>query len=166
MTALPGSRRTALLRGWREVVWPVLAGVVVASGLLGVWQRTSLLAVVLMVAGLWVLFSVMLYGVASESGLRARPAARIGMISSVWTIALLGLVTALPVAGWFIGLAVGATSPAVADWSVPYLRRAAAELGRWRAPARVAPDQRDVDRAFEQIVTELHDDLHDDNDAA
>jgi hypothetical protein len=162
MTALPGSRRTALLRGWREVVWPVLAGVVVASGLLDVWQRTSLLAVVLMVVGLWVLFTVMLYGVASESGLRVRAAARIGLISSVWTIALLGLVTALPVAGWFIGLAVGATAPVVADWSAPYRRRAAAELRRWRTPSRVAPDQGEVDRAFERIVT----DLHDDNDAA
>jgi hypothetical protein len=158
MAALPAHPRKALLKAWRDAAWPVLAGTVAAVGLLGVWHLTSLLAVVLMVAGLWLLFAVTLYGVASESGMRAGAAVRIGLISSVSTIALLGLVALLPVAGWLLALSVGVTAPAVADRTAPYVRRAAAAVRRLRTTSSVDSDQGAVDRAFEQIVTDLDND--------
>jgi hypothetical protein len=160
MTALPTVRRTALRKAWRDVVWPALAGAVAAVGLLGVWHLTSVVAVVLMVAGLWVLFGVTLYGVASESGLGIAAAVRIGLISSVWTVALLGLVALLPVAGWLVALSVGVTAPAATDWAAPHVCRAMAAARRLPTTPRVDSDQGAVDRAFEQIVTEL------DNDSA
>jgi len=160
MAAQPTLRRTALRRAWRDGVWPVLAGAVAAVGLLGVWHLTSVLAVVLMVTGLWVLFSVTLYGVASESGLRGRAAVRIGLISSVSTIALLGLVEVLPFLGWILALLVGVTAPAVVDWAAPHVRRATTAVPRLLASSGVEPDQVTVDRAFERIVTDI------DNDSA
>jgi hypothetical protein len=159
MTALRASRRhTALLMAWRDAAWPVLAGAVAAVGLLDVWHLTSLLAVVLMVGGLWVLIAVTLYGVASESGLPAGTAVRVGLISSVWTVALLGLVTVFPVAGWIVALAIGATAPVVADWAAPHVRRAAAAVRRPPNTTRVDADQGAVDRAFQEIVTDLDND--------
>jgi hypothetical protein len=160
MAALPALRRTTLRKAWRDAAWPALAGAVAAVGLLGVWHLTSLVAVVLMVAGLWVLFGVTLYGVASESGLRPATAVRIGLLSSVGTVALLGLVAVLPVAGWIVALSVGVTAPAVADWAAPHMRRAVTSARRFLATPRVDSDQGAVDRTFEQIVTEL------DNDSA
>jgi hypothetical protein len=162
MAALPALRRTALVKAWRDAAWPVLAGAVAAAGLLGVWQLTSVLAVVLMIAGLWVLLGVTLYGVASESGLRAGAAVRIGLISAVSTVALLGLVTVLPVGGWIVALLVGTTAPAVIDWTAPHVRRAAAAVRRLQATSAVEPDQVAVDRAFERIVI----DIDNDNDTA
>jgi hypothetical protein len=157
MTAVPHPLRTAPLAAWRDVGWPVLAGAVAAVGLLGLWRLTSLLAVAAMVAGLWLLVAITVYGVASEAGLRASTAVRIGLAAAVWTVVMLGLVDLLPVAGWLVGLAVGVTSPRLADWTAPYLRRATAAARRKRALPGPS-DQGTVDRAFERIVTDLDND--------
>ncbi|HET6937768.1 MAG TPA: hypothetical protein VFI19_04155 [Nocardioides sp.] len=160
MAGLPTLRRTAARTVWRDAAWPALAGAVAAAGLLGVWHLTGLVAVVLMVAGLWVLFAVTLYGVVPDWGLRTAAAVRIGLLGSVWTVSLLGLVALLPVAGWLVALAVGVTAPAVTDWAAPRVHRAIAAARPSRTAPRVDSDQGAVDRAFEQIVTEL------DNDSA
>src|SRR5262249_28024918 len=156
MTAVPPRRRTAALaRAWRAT-WPVVAGVVAAVGLLGTWRLTSLLAVVFMIAGLWVFVAVVLYGVASESGLGIGSGVRIGLVASVSTIVLLGLVDVFPAAGWFVALAVGVTSPALADWAAPYVSRGMAALQlRTFDPES---DQGAVDRAFDQIVADIDND--------
>ena len=159
MSAALRPRRTAgLAMAWRAT-WPVLAGAATAGGLLGAWHLTSLLIVLAMVAGLWLFFAVTLYGVASESGLRAGTAVRIGLLGSVSTVALLGLVDLFPVAGWIVALSVGVTAPAVADLAAPHARRAAAATG-WLRASRVSGDQEAVDTAFEQIISDI------DNDAA
>jgi hypothetical protein len=159
MTAGPGLRRTALLAVWRGAVWPVLAGTVTAIGLLGAWHLTGLLAVVLMVGGLWLLFAVTLYGVASESGLEPGAAARIGLQGAVAVVVLLGLADVFPRAGWVVALAVGVTAPAVADWTAPHLHRAAATAARrLQTLSSVDPDQDEVDKAFEEIVADLGND--------
>jgi hypothetical protein len=159
MTAVLRPRRTGgLATAWRAA-WPVLAGAVTAVGLLGAWHLTSLLAVVAMVAGLWLFCALTLYGVGSESGLRAGTAVRIGLIGSMSTVALLGLVDLFPVAGWIVALSVGVSAPAVADLAASHVRRAAAATG-WLRASRGSADQDAVDKAFEQIVSDI------DNDAA
>jgi hypothetical protein len=157
MTGAPQPRRTtAPARAWRHA-WPVLAGAVLAVGLVGTWRLTSLLAVVAMAAGLWLFLAVMLYGVGSESGLRLRTAVRVGLVASVWTLTLLGLVGLFPVAGWLVAIAVGVSSPALTDWAGPHLARATDAVGRSMArPAQ--PDRDAVDRAFGEIVADIEND--------
>jgi hypothetical protein len=157
MTAALRPRRTAgLATAWRAA-WPVLAGAVTAVGLVGTWHVTGLLAVALIVVGLWLFLGITLYGVASEVGLRTGSAVRIALIASVSTVALLGLVDLFPVGGWIVALFVAATAPAAADLAASHVGRAR-EAARSSPGSRVAADQGAVDKAFAQIVSDLDDD--------
>jgi|SRR4051794_10160039 hypothetical protein len=142
---------------WHRRGWPVLAGATTAVGLVDISRLIGLPAVALLVAGLGSFFSVVLYGAASESGLRFRTAVRVGLVGAVSILALLGLTELFPAGGWFIALAVGVTSPALAHHAGPHVRRALGTFRR-RTSTGPAPDQATVDRAFEAIVAQLETD--------
>jgi hypothetical protein len=116
-------------------------------------------AVGLVAAFLWMLFSITLFGVASESGMRAAAAVRIGLVGSLSTVALLGLVQLLPIAGWIAALAVGLTCPPLLDRLSAHMRRATIAVGRCRSRTPRAHDQAAVDRVFTQIVADLDRDV-------
>ena len=139
---------------WHRRCWPVLAGATTAVGLLDVCGLIGLPAVALLVAGLGSFFALVLYGAASESGLRLRTAARVGLVAAVSIMALLGLTELFPAGGWFIALVVGATSPALARHLGPHLRRGLGTIGR-STSTESAPDQAAVDREFDAIVAQL-----------
>lgn len=145
-------------RAWRDVAWPVLTGVTGAVGFLGFWQLTGPVPLAPIVLGLWLFFGVMLYGVASESGMRVGTAVRIGLWSSVATVALVGLLELLPLVGWISALVIAITSPPVTDWVTPRTRRVRALVRRRGAASRVDPEQAAVDRMFEEIVADLNED--------
>lgn len=158
MTTTQTRRRTAFATAtatWQDLAWPVLSGAATAVGVLSLWHLIGPLGIVLIVLGLWLLIGMTLYGVASESGMSVDTAVRIGLWGSVATVAMLGLVTLLPAAGWFVALAIAVTSPAVTDWFGPRLRRATDVLRRRRPTYRPDPGQAAVDRAFEEIVADL-----------
>jgi hypothetical protein len=142
---------------WCERCWPVLAGVAAAAGLLDLVQLLGLRAVALLVVGLWSFFAVVLYGAGSEAGLRPRTAVRVGLVATVSILALLGLTELFPAGGWFVALAVGATSPALAHHVGPHVRQGLQVLGR-RTSTRSDPDQAAVDRAFDTIIAQLEKD--------
>jgi 4-amino-4-deoxy-L-arabinose transferase-like glycosyltransferase len=139
---------------WCRCCWPVLAGATAAVGLLDVSALIGLPAVALLVAGLGAFFALVLYGTASESGLRLGAAARIGLVAAVSILALLGLTELFPAGGWFIALFVGATSPALARHLRPHVRRGLDLIGRGESTG-TAPDQARVDREFAAIVAQL-----------
>lgn len=141
-----------MVRAWTDTVWPVVAGVVAAVGLVEVGRLVGPLAVLLIVVGLWLFIATVTYGAASESGLRLRAASRIGLLSSVSVVALLGITNLAPAAGWFVALGVGVTSPALLDRLAPQLR----SVTRWtsrRSPSS-PPDQAAIDQTFQEIVSD------------
>jgi hypothetical protein len=142
---------------WYRRCWPVLAGATTAVGLVDMSRLIGLPAVALLVAGLWAFFAVVLYGAASESGLRFRTAVRVGLVAAVSILALLGLTELLPAGGWFVALAVGVTSPALAHHAGPRVRRGLRAM-RGRTSTGPARDQAMVDRAFDAIVAQLEKD--------
>jgi hypothetical protein len=142
---------------WCRRCWPVLAGAAAAVGLLDVSALIGLPAVALLVAGLAAFFALVLYGAASESGLRLGAAVRIGLVAAVSILAVLGLTELFPAGGWFIALVVGATSPALVRHLRPHVRRGLDLIGR-RESTGTAADQAMVDREFAAIVAQLEKD--------
>lgn len=132
-----------------------MAGTVAAVGFVQMGRLFGPLTVVPVVVGLWLFIATVIYGVASESGLGLRAAPRIGVLSSVSVVALLGVTDLLPAAGWFVALGVGVTSPAVVDRLAPQLRRLA---GRRDRPS-TSFDRAAVDQAFEEIVSDWKRDI-------
>jgi hypothetical protein len=75
----------------------------------------------------------------------------------VVVLSLVGVFAVLPAAGWFVAVAVGASSPPVTSRVAWALRRTQAR--RRRPPgADRAVDQAAVDRAFAEITARFTDD--------
>ena len=133
---------------WSDRVWPVLAGAVTAVGLVGAGSTYGPVGLVLVVTGLWCFLALMVYGVLSESGLSPQRAVRASLVATIVLVDLIGLLLLFPLAGWAIAALMGVTCPPVASRATRLVRRARARR----------TGQTTVDRAFEQIVTELRED--------
>lgn len=139
-----------------------MTGVVTAVGVLAVWRAYGVLGTVLTYLGFWFLVSVTLVGVLSDSGLSWRRATRVGRVGSLVTLVLIGLLLLFPVGGWLAVAVCAASSPWAVGRVLPVLRRHRRRLHRRRAtvPAPLhatsgTPGQAAVDRAFEEIVSDL-----------
>ena len=148
-----GTLRPANL--WSDRLWPLLAGVLTAVGVIGTHATYGALGLVLLPAVLWLLVSLMVWGAFSDSGVDTARALRYGVLSAHSFVTAIGVLILFPVAGWAAVALWGLTSPPVTE-----------RLGRRRAarslvgtPATVTVprgEQARVDRAFSDIVRGFH----------
>jgi hypothetical protein len=150
-------RSAGSARLWSDTLWPVVAGVVTAAGVIGNLRTNGLLGLVLLAGGMWLLVSLMVWGAFSDSGLTAVEAARWGVLAAHVIVSAIGVLMLLPVAGWLLLAVWGLSSPPVTAW---FGRRRDRRRGirRAEAPPRRRGDQAVVDRTFEQIVRGFQED--------
>jgi hypothetical protein len=149
-------------RLWSDVFWPTLAGCVTATGVMGAAALWGIVGLALITAGLWLFMSIMVFGVASESGMRPVRATRLGLVITCVVIALCGLTELFPLGGWIAAAALAVTSPMVTDRIARHGRDA-----RTRQPqAAPAADQAAVDREFARMVAQLGKDLSSGSDGS
>jgi hypothetical protein len=139
---------------WTRRVWPLLAGALVAVGLCGAAVMQGVLLTALTVVLFFGLVSICVHVTFSDDGMTPLRALRIGALSSLAMVVLLGLGLLDAQIGWSAAGAVALTSP-------PVLGRAAA----WRKERRSrhqpphldvdALDDAEVARRFEAIVASL-----------
>lgn len=152
----PRHRVDRLAGLWADTAWPVLAGALTATGLIGAWRAYGLIAAVLIFIGLWAFAATLTYGICSESGISPERTVRLSFAGTLLVVVLMGLLELFPVGGWLAAAVVALTSPVVTTWLVRRLRRGVV-ASRLR-DSDVRPDQPVVDRMFAQIVAGLEDD--------
>jgi hypothetical protein len=150
--SLPAERTTAA--PWSDRLWPVLAGVLTAGGVIGVVRDYGLQGMVLLPLVMWLLVSLMVWGAFSESGLTGGRALRYGGIAAHSFVTAMGVLIVFPVAGWAAVAVWGLTSPPVTGWLGRRKPRRAAAVESGGSSVR--GDQARVDRAFTQIVRGFH----------
>lgn len=150
----PRHRVDRLAGLWADTAWPVLAGALTATGLIGAWRAYGLIAALLIFIGLWAFAAILTYGICSDSGISPERTAGMSFAGTLLVLVLMGLLELFPVGGWLAAAVVALTSPIVTTWLVRRSPR-----GVVVSPdAEVRPDQPVVDRMFAQIVSELEDD--------
>ena len=151
-------RRHRAARIWADHGWPILAGSLVAVGLIGLHVAYGPVALLLVPAGLWVFGAVVLYGLLADCGFALRRIFRTATVASAAVVGLVGLLLVDPVWGWVAATVGAVTSP-------PVLARASRGLRRVRRKARAQQlasrqastrlDRAQVDRRFAELVEEL-----------
>ena len=112
-------RRVDRLAGlWADTAWPVLAGALTATGLIGAWRAYGLIAAVLIFIGLWAFAATLTYGICSESGISPERTVRLSFAGTLLVVVLMGLLELFPVGGWLAAAVVALTSPVVTTWLV------------------------------------------------
>jgi hypothetical protein len=149
--SLLAERTTAAL--WSDRLWPVLAGVLTAGGVIGVVRAYGLLGMVLLFLVLWLLVSLMVWGAFSEGGVTGARSLRYGVIAAHSFVTAIGVLILLPGAGWAAVAVWGLTSPPVTGWLT---RRRTGRAATAPGGASIRGDQARVDRAFAQIVRGFH----------
>jgi hypothetical protein len=150
--SLLGERTTAAL--WSDRLWPMLAGVLTASGVIGVVRDYGLPGMVLLPLVMWLLVSLMVWGAFSETGVIGGRALRYGGIAAHSFVTAIGVLILFPVTGWAAVAVWGLTSPPVTGWLGRRTARRAAAVEPGGTSVR--GDQARVDRAFTQIVRGFH----------
>lgn len=152
---------------WSDHAWPVLAGTTTAVGVVGFGTTVGWLAAVLMGTCVWLLVTLAVYSTFGEGfveagsgpGIGIPRALRIGLVSAVAMVVLLGLCNVSPLVGSAVAAFVGVTSPQVTG----RLRTKWAAARPTPAPRRASePSQAVVDAAFAAIVAGLREDSRDD----
>ncbi len=112
-------RRVDRLAGlWADTAWPVLAGALTATGLIGAWRAYGLIAAALIFIGLWTFAATLTYGICSESGISPERTVRLSFAGTLLVVVLMGLLELFPVGGWLAAAVVAITSPVVTTWLV------------------------------------------------
>jgi hypothetical protein len=141
-----------------EPAWPLLACASTAVGLVGSARHYGLVGLALIYLASAVFAMVMVYAVFAEDSARVSkvPIVRIGLVSALVLVVMLGLIILMPIAGWVVAAVTAATCPLVTN----RLAARGGAIGR-STPATgriIAPDESLVDRAFLGIVAELEND--------
>jgi len=150
-------RATSRLLRTSEAAWPVLAGAVIALGLIGSAHHYGLGGLVLIYGGSAAFGMVMMCAAHADQGLRGVPFVRVGLGSALVLVVMLGTILLLPIAGWFLAAGVALTSPPVLS---RLTKRRSRDLERARTfvADALTSDQALVDRSFQQIVAGLEKD--------
>lgn len=139
---------------WTRRVWPLLAGVLVAVGLCGAAVMQGVLLTALTAVLFFGLVAICVYATFSDDGMTAVRALRIGALSSLAMVVLLGLGLLDAPIGWSAAGAVALTSPPVVGRAAAWW---SARRGRHEAPHLDVEtlDDAEVARRFEDIVSSL-----------
>lgn len=147
----PRSGRLWSERVWSERVWPVLAGALTGLGAIGVWSAYGPAGLVIGPLGMYVLFTVMLYGTLNEAGFTLAWSLRTGLVATVVLTDLTGLLILWPLAGGIAAGVVALSCPIVT------VRLASKVRCRTRRPPHHSHgprlDQAEVDRVFAQLIS-------------
>ncbi len=140
---------------WARTVWPLLAGGLVAVGLCGAVAIQGVLLTTVTAVLLLGLVTTCVYATFSDDGISPERSLRIGALSSLVFVVLLGLGLLNAPIGWGAAGAAALTSP-------PVLGLAAARWGAARGSDRPRPvddaaqlDDAEIARRFETIVAPL-----------
>ena len=155
------SRPGRAAQAWAVHGWPVLAGVLVAVGFIGLHLAYNLIALVLVPVGVWCLSAVMLYGLLTDCGVALRNVLRTATVATAVVMSLLGLLLIHPIWGWVAAAVGGVSSPAFTDRAARILRRIRGKHGVGRTTPQLAGarlDHEQVDRRFARLVKDLEDD--------
>lgn len=139
---------------WTRTAWPLLAGGLVAVGLCGAAILQGVLLTAVTAVLLFGLVSLCVQVTFSDDGMTPLRATRVGALSSLAMVVLMGLGLLDAPIGWSAAGAAALTSP-------PVLHRAAAwwsaRRGRHEAPHVDVEtlDDAEVARRFEDIVSSL-----------
>ena len=153
--AAPPSRTQRATRLWTDGIWPPLAGAVVATGIIGASARYEWAGIIVFVAGVGAIAAVLVHSLSPEAEMSVARSLQVGSVVGGAVLVLTGLLALFPVIGWGIGAVAVLPSPPVTDWTARAVRRRIPGAGRPLGTRR-ARDQARVDRAFGQIVAELH----------
>ena len=140
-----------------ESVWPVLAGAVMAVGVIGSALHYGLVGLVLIYCGSAAFGMVMMCAGHADRGLRGVPVVRVGLGAALVLVVALGVISQFPIAGSMVTAAVALTSPPVTAWLARRRPSEKDRSSRFVAEA-LAKDQSLIDRSFERIVAGLEKD--------
>jgi len=140
----------AMVRVWVRWVWPVLAGALVAIGLLGAAVAYGRLGLVLAFLTLSLISLVLTRGLSQEFAIPRRRVVPIGLKSSLAVLVLLGLCELSPLLGVPVGTLVALSSPTALRTTTRLRRRF-----RLRSVSTDLADAQVLERRFHEIVGDL-----------
>lgn len=118
---------------WSDELWPVLAGALLAVGVIGFAREAGLALLLLSMLGLWFLLALSLYCILSESPRAIERSVRWGWVSAVSLTVLVGVLLLFPLSGWPAATLVAISSPPCLSAAASWTRRRGA---RGRLPRR------------------------------
>ena len=151
------SRRPGRLLRATQSAWPVLAGSLVAVGLVGSVRHYGPVGLALIYAGSAAFGMVMMCAAHADQGLRGVPFVRVGLGAALVLVVALGTIVLFPIAGWILVTVVALTSPPVLT-RLAGRRRGDQERARNFVAEALSSDQTLVDRSFQRIVAGLEKD--------
>jgi hypothetical protein len=139
---------------WREYLWPLLAGTVIAVGLAGAASAYGAVGLLLGFAILSPFAVVVFWGLSEELGIDRSSAVRRGLGTALGVLVLLGLCELFPRYGLVIAAGAALSSPTASGLVERLRRRRTGQIGSAStAPYLVDPIL--LDRRFDDIVSQL-----------
>ncbi len=139
---------------WREHLWPLLVGTVIAVGLAGAASAYGAVGLLLGFAILSPFAVVVFWGLSEELGIDRSSAVRRGLGTALGVLVLLGLCELSPRYGLVIAAVAALSSPTASGLVERLRRRRTGQIGS----ASTAPYLMDpilLDRRFDDIVSQL-----------
>ena len=139
---------------WREHLWPLLVGTVIAVGLAGAASAYGAVGLLLGFAILSPFAVVVFWGLSEELGIDRSSAVRRGLGTALGVLVLLGLCELSPRYGLVIAAVAALSSPTASGLVERLRRRRTGQIGSAStAPYLVDPIL--LDRRFDDIVSQL-----------